>query len=272
MALSLRHVLAAAEDSRELSIALLSDTHIHFDPKHEFRHFRPFDNLARAVTEIATSNAEFALLCGDAARLVGKVEDYQALQKLIAPLSPKIKTEIALGNHDDRKNFATVFGQDRSVDALRSTKHVTIVDFGVQRWILLDSLMFVDTVPGFLGKEQREWLNHDLASNANKPVMLMVHHTLGDGDGDLLDADRLIAIASAHPHVKAIIFGHSHRWSVKQERGLWMVNLPALGYNFADDQPIGWTMAQLGPNSISLKLHAIGGNTQEDQTAKNLAW
>lgn len=42
-----------------------------------------------------------------------------------------------------------------------------------------------------MGEHQRAWLVEYLKSYAEKPVILFVHLTLGDGDGDLLDADRL---------------------------------------------------------------------------------
>ncbi len=243
-------------------IALLSDTHIPADAMNEYRGFFPVKNLKKAVEEILQSEASFALLCGDAARLEGKPDDYAQLKELLSPITSKMRMEIALGNHDDRANFLKVFEGDKS-SPLAGKKHVSVVDFGVQRWILLDSLMFVDKVPGLLGQEQRQWLDDYLSKNSGLPIVLMVHHTLGDRDGDLLDADKLLSIAKKHSDVKAIIFGHSHVWSQEKIDGLWHINLPAVGYNFAEEQPIGWVLASIEPNQIVLELHAIGGNKKD---------
>lgn len=274
LGLGLRHLTLAEEigNSQEFPIALFSDTHIHANPGESYRGFRPYDNLIRTVRGIVATNAQFALLCGDAARLEGRKEDYQSLQGLLAPIKSKMNLEIALGNHDDRENFFSVFGQSQTVDVLRGKKHVVMIDFAVQRWILLDSLMYVDKAPGHLGKEQRDWLDQILDRDASKPIVLMVHHTLGDGDGDLLDGDRLLTIAHSHPHVKAIVYGHSHRWNIQREKRLWLINLPAVGYNFEDEQPLGWILANLGSTGMSLKLHAIGGDLKSDQSITDLRW
>ncbi len=272
LALSLRHVSLGQGTTGGMKIALLSDTHLHADPIHEYRGFRPYDNLLEASNQVLASDAEFALLCGDAARLDGKKEDYDQLKKLLEPITRKMKMEIALGNHDDRANFWKVFS-DRPIDkTLAGKKHVSVADLGTQRWIVLDSLMYVDKTPGFLGLEQRDWLDRFLGSDSVRPVVLMVHHTLGQRDGDLLDTERLLAIAKKHSHVKAIVFGHSHQWRIEQSEQLWLINLPALGYNFADDQPIGWVKAELRQDALLLTLSAIGGNTAEHGKTHTLGW
>ena len=272
LALSLRHVSLGQSNSEAMQIALLSDTHLHEDPSHEYRRFRPYDNLVQASNQVLASEAKFALLCGDAARLEGKKEDYIQLKKLLEPIISKMKMDIALGNHDDRTNFWTVFDNRPLDKSLAGKKHVSVADLGSQRWIVLDSLMYVDKTPGFLGQEQRDWLDKFLGNDITRPVVLMVHHTLGQRDGDLLDTERLLAIAQKHSHVKAIVFGHSHQWRIEQREKLWWINLPALGYNFADDQPLGWVKAELRADELRLTLKAIGGNTTEHDKTQALKW
>lgn len=272
LALSLRHISLGQGKSGTMKIALLSDTHLHADPSHEYRGFRPYDNLVEASKQVLKSDVEFALLCGDAARLDGKKEDYDQLRNLLEPINSKMKMEIALGNHDDRANFWKVF-EDKPIDkTLAGKKHVSVADLGPQRWIILDSLMYVDKAPGFLGQEQRDWLDKFLGSDSTRPVVLMVHHTLGQRDGDLLDTERLLAIAKKHSHVKGIVFGHSHQWRIEQREKLWLINLPALGYNFTDDQLIGWAKAELRPDELLLTLSAIGGNMAEHGRTHTLHW
>jgi 3',5'-cyclic AMP phosphodiesterase CpdA len=271
-ALTIQHKVYASPAASEFSLALLSDSHIAADPANEYRGFRPTENLAKVIAQVVQSPSQHALLCGDAARLEGKADDYQQLKKLLVPLQSKMSIEIALGNHDDRANFWSVFGKPDSNSPLAGKKHVTVADLGPQRWIVLDSLMYVDKVPGFLGTDQRGWLKKLLEQEQAKPVFLMVHHTLGEGDGDLLDTERLLSIAHAFPQVKGIVFGHSHRWSIEKKNSLWWINLPAIGYNFGEDQPVGWVQAQLSPSELKLTLQAIGGNQRDHLKTQTLTW
>ena len=39
--------------------------------------------------------------------------------------------------------------------------------------------------------------------------------------------------------VKAVIFGHRHVYTLDQIDGIHLVNLPAVGYSFADGNPVG---------------------------------
>ena len=105
-----------------------------------------------------------------------------------------------------------------------------------------------------------------------RPTVLFVHHTLGDADGELLDVDRLFGIVAPHANVKAIFYGHSHRYQIDRQDRLHLVNLPACGYNFGDDQPVGWVDARFHAAGCELTLRAIGGNTQDDGQTTTLAW
>ena len=71
-------------------------------------------------------------------------------------------------------------------------------------------------------------------------MLLFIHHQLDDGDGSLVDSDRLLAIVTPHRKVKAVIYGHTHRYRYDAVSGIHLINLPAVGYNFADQEPVGW--------------------------------
>lgn len=255
-----RWTLANSNGADAIQIALLSDTHCPTNPEDGHRGFKPQENLRKVIEQALPTEAKTAFVCGDVSRLQGLLSDYETLKPLIQPLVDKMPTHFALGNHDDRSNFTKVFGSSSAVEALTGRKHVSIADIGPQRWIVLDSLMYVDKVPGFLGAEQRKWLDQTLASAPDRPTFLMVHHTLGEGDGDLLDADRLFDIASKHAQVHGIVFGHSHRWSIERRGNLHLINLPAIGYNFSDQEPIGWVLATVKSNSLQLSLKPVAGN------------
>ncbi len=95
---------------------------------------------------------------------------------------------------------------------------------------------------------------------------------MGQGDGELLDADRLFEIVTPHSEVKAIFYGHSHVWSLTERDHLKLINLPAVGYNFADKEPVGWVDSIFRPNGVDLTLHAFAGNRNEDGKKFVINW
>ncbi len=264
-------VSADQADSDEAHVALLSDTHIPADAANEYRGFRPVDNLRQVVPQVVAAQPQAVILNGDAARLTGQLEDYTALKELLAPIASEAPIHIGLGNHDDRKNFFRVFPDDSNTAAVGG-KHVSVLELGPVRMILLDSLLYVDKVAGLLGKAQRNWLSEFLQSSDDRPHVLVVHHTLGDGDGDLLDVDRLFAILQPHRKVKAVFYGHSHVYAQSQRDQVQLINLPAVGYNFGNDQPVGWVDARFSRQGVEMTLHAIGGNRGGDGKTINVAW
>jgi hypothetical protein len=127
-------------------------------------------------------------------------------------------------------------------------------------------------VPGLLGKAQRQWLVKYLSECDDTPTILCFHHTLGDGDGDLLDLPRLYTAIKPIRKVKAIVYGHSHEYKFSEFEGIHLINIPAVGYNFNDSEPVGWVEAVLTAKDGRFKLHAIAGNTDNDQTVTKLTW
>jgi 3',5'-cyclic AMP phosphodiesterase CpdA len=255
-----------------LHVALLSDTHVPADPLNEYRGFRPWDHLQAVVPQAAAVNPEWVIINGDAARLEGLPADYAALRALLEPLARQAPVVIGLGNHDDRANFLKEFPDPAGGRAGVRGKHVTVIEHAVARIVVLDSLLYVNQTAGLLGREQRMWLAQHLPAMADRPTVLMVHHTLGDGDGDLLDVDRLFELIRPHRHIRAIFYGHSHVWERQEREGVQLVNLPAVGYNFRDQDPVGWVEAWFGKEGVRLKLWALAGNRDRDGEVVEIAW
>ncbi len=263
--------LAAQDNATEAHLALLSDTHIPADAKNEYRGFRPVENLRQVVPQVIATNPQAVIVNGDAARLAGLREDYDSLKSMLAPIASHVPIYIGLGNHDDRRNFFGVFADAAGQETV-SGKHVAVFDRGPVRFIVLDSLLYVDKVAGLLGKAQRDWLADFLESSDDRPHVLFVHHTLGDGDGDLLDVDRLFKIISQHKKVKALFYGHSHRYAQERRGHIQLINLPAVGYNFNDSQPVGWVDARFSRQGVSMVLRAVGGNRLGDGKTTTIQW
>jgi 3',5'-cyclic AMP phosphodiesterase CpdA len=248
--------------------ALLSDTHISEDPEFTNRGFFPSRNLKTVVGQVAASHWDQQVVNGDLALRLGQAADYRRFMDLTRPLVAATPLALSLGNHDDRLNAIAALGAKDAV----ANKWVSAFDAGPFHVIVLDSLFQTNMTAGLLGKLQRDWLVKVLDEHAGKPALVLVHHTLDDSDGSLLDSDRFLKIVTSRKQVKAVFYGHSHVYKYDVQDGLHLVNQPAVGYNFADDQPVGWLEAEFGPMDAQLTLHAIGGNRALDGQTKLLKW
>ncbi|HET8548738.1 MAG TPA: metallophosphoesterase [Bryobacteraceae bacterium] len=260
-------------ENRSTRWALLADTHISADPQDQYRGFRPYENLKKIVPDVARFRPDGVLIDGDLARLRGLEGDYANLQALIEPLTAKHLTAMSLGNHDDRANFMAAVCASEAVplQPVRN-KYVAVIENPPVRLVILDSLIRANETPGLLGQAQRTWLDNFLARAGTTPILLFVHHTLDDDDASLLDADRFLRITAKHASVKAVFYGHSHRYKYDVLEGMHLVNLPAVGYNFRDSEPVGWVEATFTAQGAELRLNAFGGNTLPNGKTTSLSW
>jgi Icc protein len=252
--------------------AFLSDTHIAADPQNNHRGFYPYQNLQKAFAQVASDLPEGMVVTGDVARLAGHVGDYENFKKLLIPSVGKRPIYLALGNHDHRSNLLDVFEHASGERPAVKGKHIVTVDAGPVRFVLLDSLFLTNETAGLLGKAQRTWLQHYLQTGDDKPVILFFHHSLRDNDGDLLDAPRLFEIIKPIAKVKALVYGHSHEYVFSDHEGVHLINLPSVGFNFSDNQPVGWVEARLAGDGGEFILHAIGGDREMDGRVQQLRW
>ncbi len=262
--------LRASETSAH--VALLSDTHISEDPADAFRGFSPHANLKKVAEMVTAAQPDLLLINGDLARANGHQADYAALNSFLNPLTETLPMVVSLGNHDDRENarksLAKLSGDRQAV----VQKLITVIDAGPCTLLLLDSLLVTGISPGLLGKAQRNWLTSYLAEPAAKPQIVFVHHNPDSEADALLDADRLLAILRPAKNVKALFFGHTHVYSITKIDSLHLVNLPAVGYNFADGNPVGWVDSVFTRTGVSLTLHAIAGEMKDDGKTTRLDW
>jgi hypothetical protein len=69
-----------------------------------------------------------------------------------------------------------------------------------------------------------------------------------------------------------VVFGHTHVWNVRPVDGLYLVNLPAVGYRFQPNQPLGWCQFRPLADGCELQLRTIGGDQRKDGWMTRLAW
>jgi len=163
---------------------------------------------------------DFVVISGDLSDR-GDVESYTALQPLLAAFP--VPVVLALGNHDKRGNFHTVFGQPGSDatydhDMVLAGMHV----------ITLDTLVPAH-VGGALDAAQLDWLGAALARHPALPKLIIAHHPpLSDPNAlpwTCLDAGstaRFAELIEGH-QVVAILSGHIHMNRVSLWRGVPLV-------------------------------------------------
>lgn len=256
----------AAEGSTTTTLALVSDTHVPKTTDTTARGVNMTDNLNSVVREINSLETKPAavLFNGDCAYLKGLPEDYANFATCVQPLiDAGQQLHMTMGNHDNIPNFYNALKVQRPEKPLVASKHVTVLETPHANLFLLDSLMKTDIVTGELGEAQLKWLAEALDARADKPAIVMAHHTLhmepiqvGKTIGGIADTAEFLKVLHARPQVKAYVFGHSHVWAHTKDGELDLINLPAAAYVFDEAQPNGWTLARLSDSGIEFELQA----------------
>lgn len=261
--LSLRSLAGAAADVDANAFALLADTHVDADPATVARGVNMNDHCRRAVRQVLALDRRpgAVMINGDAAYLDGRAGDYEQLDRCLRPLfEADIPVHITMGNHDDRGPFYGVMQRMRPESPPLAGWHVDVLETEHANWFLVDSLDQVNVTPGRLGERQRAWLDEALAALPDKPALVVGHHYPEDGNGNgLQDSDAMFDIFARHEHVKAYVFGHSHRWHNAERDGVRLINLPAVAYVFNDRETSGWVLGRTSRDGLELEYQALDG-------------
>lgn len=255
---------------------LLADTHIAANRAQVNRGVTMADNLQRVVAALAqlTPRPAGVFLDGDAAFNKGEPGDYTLLGELLQPLRESIPIHVALGNHDDRDHFRA--GLARDARPPLASRQVAVIESPRANWVVLDSLDKVNATPGVLGKEQLGWLARALDERTSKPALVVVHHdpqwTPMAKRSGLVDTEALFEVLVPRKQVKAVIYGHTHRWRRSERDGIHLLNLPPVAYLFQAGDPNGWVDVRLRDGGAALTLHALDASHRQNGEVVELAW
>ncbi|WP_439544645.1 phosphodiesterase [Sandarakinorhabdus sp.] len=215
-------------------IAQVTDIHLGFQPDDPAELNRKrFDEVVDALLAL-TPQPDLLLATGDLTEH-GSLASYQTL-KLITERLP-FPVHFALGNHDERSNFRSVFPD---VPVLPSGHVQYAFVHGPLRFVVLDTLE-EGHHGGAFSAEQATWLDTTLAEDTS-PTMLVLHHPpIETGNGWMtedLDSPwvrRLAAVVERHPHVIRMVTGHLHRAIVTGWHGTTLAVCPSAAPQVAID-------------------------------------
>ncbi|MGD0261901.1 MAG: metallophosphoesterase [Verrucomicrobiota bacterium] len=277
-ALALSPRLLAAEKSTDPdSWALLSDIHLAADRRLVARGINMTDHFTSVSRELLALPQRPAgvFITGDCADISGETGDYRQVASLLQPIrGAQMPVHLALGNHDNRERFWDALQEEKAAPRPLADRQVALVRTPRANWFVLDSLEKTLSAPGWLGREQLDWLAGALDANPDKPALVLIHHNPGiSGNIGLLDTAALFAIIRPRKQVKAYIFGHTHAWKVWPDKsGIHLVNLPPVAYVFQTGEPAGWVHATLEDNGIRLELRCVDPTHKSNGQIVQLQW
>ena len=258
----------------------MSDMHIGSHYHEERNGVKPAPNFKHAVSEILKlkNRPKNVIVAGDSALAHGGHGEYKKFKELIQPLRDTgMHFRFVLGNHDHRDNFLSAFhSAEGEADShwKKLRKYVAIWKRQHANWFFLDSLDKTNTSPGRLGEAQVQWLRNALKTHNNKPAIVLAHHdpSLTGSAHALQDTAALYDVFAKNRHVKAFIFGHSHRWHLDKYKHVHLVNLPTVSAWVSHGQPLAFVAATVGGDGLKLRLHALNHNHPEHLKEYDLAW
>ena len=221
-------------------LAQISDLHIKRPGALAYRRVDTSAALERCIARLSALDPkpDAVVVTGDLVDM-GTLAEYEALKKLLAPLS--IPLYLLVGNHDDRAALREVFDDHEYLQAKGEFVQYAL-DIGPLRLIALDSQMPQQS-GGQLCEARLAWVDAQLAQAQGKPVVIALHHPpfvsgIGHMDRQRLDpvsSERLAAIVRRYPNVERVICGHVHRPIFTRFGGTIASAVPAPAHQVALD-------------------------------------
>jgi 3',5'-cyclic AMP phosphodiesterase CpdA len=209
-------------------IAQVSDLHIKPPGVLAYGRVDTAKALERCVTALNAfrPKPDLVVISGDLAD-TPSAEEYDYLKRLLARL--ELPVVGIPGNHDSRELMRSAFPQTYAFPSGPLNQYVEI---GGLDLVLLDSSVH-GKPHGELDALTLQWLEATLATSAERPALLFLHHppfSTGIWHMDrqnLLNSSELAPIIRRHPRVQLIAAGHVHRATLTMFVGVPATICPA---------------------------------------------
>lgn len=260
---------AAAGSMDDNLVVFISDLHNNPDG------YQP-GRLKRVISDILAMKPlpRNVIAMGDLAYLTGQTSEYEALKSILQPIEDAgITLTLAMGNHDRREEFSSVFPHIASRTKIEG-KLVYVVETPHADIIVLDSLHQGDDrttwiTDGLMEEQQLSWLK-DTLSSYKKPVFVSSHHPVHELQG-------VAKVLIEAPTCCGYIYGHHHCWTpswirrnYSSQRIVRTLCLPSTGH-WGD---IGYVSFRIGADKsvATLKQYEFYTSSPLDEGEKPEQW
>lgn len=229
----------------------------------------PASNLSRVLEDIAEwhKDAAFCVISGDLAD-EGDPEVYGWLKERLQNFA--LPVFLMLGNHDDRRNFLSVF-PDHPRDASGFVQHSH--EAGGAKFLFLDTLIGGPGVhDGELCADRLDWLECELELAGDRPVYLFLHHPPFDIGLPYVDEIKLRQPEAFHQalqkgqNIRHIFYGHVHRMTYVNWRGHAFTSLPSTNHQIPlvparagseySVEPLAYGVVQVSEDQVTVHFDA----------------
>jgi 3',5'-cyclic AMP phosphodiesterase CpdA len=247
-----------------MRIVHLSDLHLTSSPSKLTHGVNPYTHLAAAVAALRKQvpAPDLVVLGGDLLE-DGEHSSYQAVLDLFKDL--QVPVHAVLGNHDSLAGFR------KTAHPARGTEFAGYYSFDLKgtHFVMLHTPCAGKEF-GRLEEKQLLWLNEDLHRNAQKPVLVFLHHPPFDTGVGWLDK---LGLANAGqfweiipPYARNILgvfAAHLHLQHTCLHRGVVAASCPAVSWQFSSnadstraalsEEPPGFNLIDLAGGGLALR-------------------
>lgn len=212
-----------------MKILQLTDLHIMNHRAPAFRQADSYRDLQMTIDYILRSNIQpdTVVVTGDVSS-DGSVSSYMLAKEQLLRLDCPLY--VLPGNHDNKENMRSVFGQQCHVVLYEEDERGRCVNVNGVHFLLLDSVMPGDSAGG-MGKKELEWIERQLPIDPQQLCMVWMHHFpfctgYGMMDEPFANGDALLSLLK--PRRAYVCSGHIHAGIVKQYGKTTLLTCPAV--------------------------------------------
>ncbi len=219
-------------------IAQISDLHLSSENTKTFDVAPMSENLKKCIQHInqLPSQPDLVLVTGDISNN-GELDELLYAKTILDEL--KIPYYVIPGNHDNRHDLLTVFGENSCSSNSDQLINYAINDYDI-RLIGLDTSI-ANKSGGQFTQSSYEWLQDQLQQSPDQPTLLFMHHPpvnvgITETNIDGFEGKELLAkVLKNHHNIEAILCGHIHLSTHTRWQGSMINTCPSIGMRLVID-------------------------------------